>query len=211
MINTFVTNEEIKQNLCQLIQSLHQQGKSPATSTNYSFLGVQQEIFVSRSGVDKSQFQTDDFIEVNLEGQSIGQYQGIKPSAETLIHCFLYQHFPDTTCILHTHSLASTILSALSLEQQKISFTGYEVIKGIQGYQTHATTIDLPIFANEQDMQSFCQKLLHRQLELKNYGFLIAQHGLYAWGKDLAEAKRHLEVWEFMLECELELLKLQRN
>ena len=31
-------------------------------------------------------------------------------------------------------------------------------------------------------------------------GILIAGHGLYAWGEDLARAKRHLEILEFLLE-----------
>jgi methylthioribulose-1-phosphate dehydratase len=29
---------------------------------------------------------------------------------------------------------------------------------------------------------------------------LIAGHGLYAWGQDLGEARRHLEILEFLME-----------
>ena len=32
------------------------------------------------------------------------------------------------------------------------------------------------------------------------YGFLLAGHGLYTWGKTIAEAKRHIEVLEFLFE-----------
>jgi methylthioribulose-1-phosphate dehydratase len=32
------------------------------------------------------------------------------------------------------------------------------------------------------------------------HGFLIRRHGLYTWGEDLTEAKRHVEVLEFLLE-----------
>jgi len=32
------------------------------------------------------------------------------------------------------------------------------------------------------------------------HGFLIRRHGLYTWGKDLAEAARHVEILEFLLE-----------
>jgi methylthioribulose-1-phosphate dehydratase len=41
------------------------------------------------------------------------------------------------------------------------------------------------------------------------WGYLIAGHGLYAWGRDGAEAMRHLEAIEFMLECELDLRRLR--
>jgi len=32
---------------------------------------------------------------------------------------------------------------------------------------------------------------------------LVAGHGLYTWGQDLAEARRHLEVLEFLFEVAL--------
>ena len=29
------------------------------------------------------------------------------------------------------------------------------------------------------------------------YGYLIRRHGLYTWGRDLEEARRHVEIFEF--------------
>ena len=40
------------------------------------------------------------------------------------------------------------------------------------------------------------------------WGYLIDGHGLYAWGRDMAEARRHLDAFEFLLDCELELRRL---
>lgn len=196
------------QELQKLIQILHQKGQSPATSTNYSICNAEGEILISRSGVDKSQFQVTDFLKVDRAGKPLPDYTHVKPSAETLIHCFLYETFADVNCVLHSHAIAPTILSGLFASQEKMVFSGYEVIKGVRGQTTHDTSIELPIFANCQDMTAFCEGLRDRQPELNNFGFLIAKHGLYAWGQDLAEAKRHLEVWTFLLECELEMLKL---
>jgi methylthioribulose-1-phosphate dehydratase len=41
------------------------------------------------------------------------------------------------------------------------------------------------------------------------YGYLIEGHGLYTWGRDMAEAERHVEAFEFLLACELDLRRLQ--
>ncbi len=41
----------------------------------------------------------------------------------------------------------------------------------------------------------------HGAGELAAHGFLIAGHGLYAWGRDVAEARRHVEGFEFLCEC----------
>jgi methylthioribulose-1-phosphate dehydratase len=42
------------------------------------------------------------------------------------------------------------------------------------------------------------------------WGYLIEGHGLYAWGRDMAEARRHLEAFEFLICCELEMRKLRK-
>jgi methylthioribulose-1-phosphate dehydratase len=38
-------------------------------------------------------------------------------------------------------------------------------------------------------------------------GYLIAGHGLYTWGADVAEARRHVEAFDFLFTCELERLR----
>ena len=40
------------------------------------------------------------------------------------------------------------------------------------------------------------------------WGYLIDGHGLYAWGRTMVEARRHLEAFEFLFAAELELRKL---
>jgi methylthioribulose-1-phosphate dehydratase len=32
------------------------------------------------------------------------------------------------------------------------------------------------------------------------HGFLLREHGLYTWGQSLQEAKRHVEILDFLLE-----------
>ncbi|MEC8305131.1 MAG: class II aldolase/adducin family protein [Planctomycetota bacterium] len=36
------------------------------------------------------------------------------------------------------------------------------------------------------------------------------QHGLYTWGKDIDEARRHIEVYEFLFECLARKMMLKR-
>jgi len=33
------------------------------------------------------------------------------------------------------------------------------------------------------------------------HAFLLRRHGLYTWGRDLKEAKRHVEILEFLFEA----------
>jgi methylthioribulose-1-phosphate dehydratase len=97
---------DLKENMAQTIRAYHAKGWSPATSTNYSFRESSDAntLYVSRSGIDKSLFHPEDFMQVAMDGHPVLEDRGIKPSAETLIHCILYKLFPETTVILHSHS-----------------------------------------------------------------------------------------------------------
>jgi methylthioribulose-1-phosphate dehydratase len=175
-------------------------GWSPATSTNYSIRGDHQ-ITISRSGVDKSQFTAEDLIEISPQGHLSpeAQAKNYKSSAETEIHLFLYEKFPQMNCVLHTHSPLGTLMSQRFYHQKKLSFSQWEIQKGISGYPTHDSTLLLPIVANSQNMVDIIQAV-NPVMGAQTYGFLIAGHGLYAWGKDVFEAKRHIETFEFLIE-----------
>lgn len=197
--------ETIATTLASTIRNWHAKGWSPATSTNYSFRLEDQPnaIHVSRSGIDKSQFTADDFMTVDLQGKPVAGFETLKPSAETLIHCTLYALFPETQCIVHSHSVYSVLHSAV--EKDAVTIEGYEVLKGFDGISTHETTVACPIFDNTQDMVAFAEVLKAEKNRLTIPAFIMRKHGTYAWGKNLFEAKRHLETIEYLLECEWKL------
>lgn len=196
----------MKEKLAEVIRMYHHRGWSPATSTNYSFKDEEGQIWVSRSGVDKSEFQANDFITVDTDGVPTGAYVGIKPSAETLIHCVLYELFPATKVILHSHSVYPIVLSAN--EVASVQFSGYEVQKGFGGETTHNAEIMIPVFENTQDMIAFKQTLTEHVDRILHHSFIMRKHGTYAWGSTLFEAKRHLESLEYLSECEVRLRSL---
>ncbi|MFY7667369.1 MAG: methylthioribulose 1-phosphate dehydratase [Crocinitomicaceae bacterium] len=195
----------LHEELAKVIRDYNLKGWSPATSTNYSFKDELNQIWVSRSGVDKSEFKSDDFIKINSRGEAIEEFFNIKPSAETLIHCFIYQMFPETKVILHSHGVNPVIIS--TIEKSEVSFEGFEIQKGFEGQQTHLNKIKIPIFENSQEMTFFEKELVYKQSQLSNHCFIIRKHGTYAWGKTLFDAKRHLETLDYLCECKLKMIK----
>jgi methylthioribulose-1-phosphate dehydratase len=153
-------------------------------------------ICISKSGIDKAEFSPEDFMDVDLKGKALPAYSRIKSSAETMIHCKIYELFPETTVILHSHGLQNVIAGLKS--GNIIEFCGYEVQKGFDGVKSHEEKLELPIFENSQDMDFFSSKLKERTDELGHHSFLIKGHGSYAWGKTLFDAKRHLETMEYL-------------
>jgi methylthioribulose-1-phosphate dehydratase len=195
----------LHEELAKVIRDYNLKGWSPATSTNYSFKDELNQIWVSRSGVDKSEFKSDDFIKINSSGEAMEELTNIRPSAETLIHCFIYQMFPETKVILHSHGVNPVLVS--SIEKSEVSFEGFEIQKGFEGQKTHLNRITIPIFENSQEMTFFEKELVYKQSQLSNHCFIIRKHGTYAWGKTLFEAKRHLETLDYLCECKLKMIK----
>jgi methylthioribulose-1-phosphate dehydratase len=90
----------------------------------------------------------------------------------------------------------------------KFCFSGYEVLKGLPNIKTHDAAVEIPIFENDQDMVRFSTMLKQKQNLLNSNAFLMEKHGLYVWGSSLFEAKRHLEIYEFLLDIELTLKQI---
>lgn len=191
--------------LLEAIRFFNQKGWSPATSTNYSVRSPNPtEYIISRSGVDKSKFALSDLILINPKGEVLPPFNkpGIKSSAETEIHTHIYEKYPEVKCVLHTHSVLGTVLSQKFVSEKQIRFEGFEIQKGLEGNMTHELESILPIVPNSQDMRDILKNMDHHFVEKPSiHGFLIAGHGLYTWGKDIATAKRHIETYEFLFEC----------
>ena len=193
--------------LIAMTRSLSARGWTPATSSNFSMRIDGQHAAITVSGRDKGQLDADDFMVVDMKGHPVATEQ--RPSAETLLHTQLYRRFNEVGCVLHTHSQTQTVASLLFADRGHVRLEGYELLKALSGNETHETVLDLPVLSNSQDMPSLAEAvdlLLDRG---SCSGYLIAGHGLYAWGRDGAEAMRHLEAIEFMLSCELDLLRLR--
>ncbi|CAD1791235.1 methylthioribulose 1-phosphate dehydratase [Xanthomonas arboricola pv. juglandis] len=198
---------ELAQLLIRNIRELAQAGWTPATSSNFSHRLDEQHAAITVSGRDKGRLVEEDIMVVDFDGLAVGR--PLRPSAETLLHTQLYRRFPEIGCVLHTHSPVQTIASRLYAGAGVIRLEGYELLKAFEGNTTHETAVDVPVFANTQDMQVLAaqvEALLDKQ---SLWGYLIEGHGLYAWGRNMAEARRHLEAFEFLLHCELQLLKLR--
>jgi methylthioribulose-1-phosphate dehydratase len=190
------------------VRELSDRGWTPATSSNFSQRIDDRHIAITVSGRDKGRLTEADIMVVDLDGQPVATTQ--KSSAETLLHSQLYKRFPEIGCVLHTHSLTQTVASRLYAGHGHVHLEGYELLKAFAGNTTHETSVELPVLPNSQDMTTLAAQvdcLLDRQ---SMWGYLIDGHGLYAWGRDMAEARRHLEAFEFLLGCELELRRLQR-
>lgn len=181
-----------------------QRGWSVGTSSNYSVVVLRDplELVVTASGKDKGRLTRGDFVRISASGKPTTDGQP-KSSAETLLHVIAASQ-PGVGAVLHTHSIWSTLLSDLFHAQGGFEISGYEMLKGLEGVTTHQHTSWVEIFENTQDIPVLAEQVRERLTDANDplqHGYLIHKHGLYTWGRDLDEARRHVEIFEFLFEC----------
>jgi methylthioribulose-1-phosphate dehydratase len=177
-----------------------QRGWVAATSGNFSRRLAGGRIAITASGRDKGSLTPADFVAFDTAGPVPA---GI--SAEAPLHVSLYGRDPAIGAVLHVHSVAATLASLRDEAKGEIVLAGYEMLKALAGVVTHETSISVPIFANDQDVPALAARVEARLAgSAGEVGYLIAGHGLYTWGRTVAEARRHVEAFDFLLTCELE-------
>jgi methylthioribulose-1-phosphate dehydratase len=189
------------EHLAELGRDFHRRGWALGTSGNFSAV-VQRDplrLAITASSLDKSRLLPEHILEVDGDGNVLKPTNG-KPSAETLLHVAIVRS-TGAGAVLHTHSVWSTILSDYHIGHGGFFIEGYEMLKGLVGVGTHEHREWIPILENSQDMKELAAETQRVLADNPNvHGFLIRRHGMYTWGKDLAEAARHVEILEFLLE-----------
>lgn len=182
--------------MIQIGEFCHQRDWVPASAGNFSARLDNNTILVTRSGAHKGYLSADDFLHADLDGQTLDIDK--TPSAETLLHCERYRALPEVNAVLHTHSLASTLIpSALGT----LRLENYELLKIFGGIKSHQSQVDIPILENDQDMPKLAAQV---SAAAPAHAYIIAGHGIYVWGDDLRQCQNRLEAMEFLLNCELQ-------
>ena len=198
--STLATFSEIADQLGEVGRNFYSRGWVLGTSGNFSTV-INREplrLAITSSGMDKAELTLNHILQIDGQGNVLtGSGQ---PSAETSLHLAIVR-LRKAGAVLHTHSVWSNILSDVHAANRGLRIEGFEMLKGLEGVSTHEHTEWLPIVENSQNMRELASAVegsLTRHPD--SHGFLLRRHGLYTWGKDLAEAKRHVEILEFLLE-----------
>jgi methylthioribulose-1-phosphate dehydratase len=157
------------------------------------------QICITASGNDKGALDETHFLEIDDNADVL---QGFgTPSTETLLHLTIYRMLAGTESILHTHSVWGTVLSEAFYKEGAIEIEGYEMLKGLAGVKTHEHRETVPIIENSQDYVALSHVVENVIRENPGiHGIYLRRHGLYTWGESIAQARRHVEVFEFLFE-----------
>ncbi|PYT95619.1 MAG: methylthioribulose 1-phosphate dehydratase [Acidobacteria bacterium] len=188
------------ESLADIGRGFYSRGWVLGTSGNFSAVTSRKplRLAITSTGLDKGSLAAGQFLEID-DKANVVRGDG-RPSAEALLHLAIV-HGAGAGAVLHTHSVWSTVLSGSHARHGGLALEGYEMLKGLAGVQTHKHREWLPILENSQDMVELANRVTNTLRENpETHGFLLQEHGLYTWGESLADAKRHVEILEFLME-----------
>jgi len=191
---------KVAESLAEIGRGFYARGWVLGTSGNFSAVVARKplRLAITSTGLDKGSLRPEQFLEMD-ETANVIRGNG-RPSAEALLHLAIVRSV-DAGAVLHTHSVWSTVLSGTHARHGGIALEGYEMLKGLAGVATHKHREWLPILENTQDMVELAGRVSRTLGQTPGiHGFLLQEHGLYTWGESLAEAKRHVEILEFLME-----------
>lgn len=188
--------------LCAVAAELGAQGLCQGTGGNFSVVVRRRplELLITPSGRDKRSLTAADLLLVGADGRS-SVAGGRRPSAEAPLHAAIAES-TGAGAVLHTHSVSATLLGDHYRPPGGFTLRGFEMLKGLAGIRSHEEEVWVPVLPNSQDMarlRTEVEGLLRARPGL--HGLLLAGHGLYTWGGDLFEARRQVEIYEFLFEC----------
>jgi L-ribulose-5-phosphate 4-epimerase len=201
--------EQLKAQVCQANLGLVAKGLVIETWGNASGLDRARGLMVIKpSGVPYDGMKAKHMVVVSLADGKVVE-GNLKPSSDTATHLVLYRAFPKIGGVVHTHSLFATAWA-----QAQRGLPSYGTTQADYWYGDVPCTRLLKPAEIKNDYEANTGEVIvetFRKLKfdpLQHPAVLVASHGPFTWGKDVADAVHNAGVLEFVCRLASETLKL---
>lgn len=185
-----MNEQQLRSELVRFTKLLDQQGFSHGSAGNLS-VRYGEGFLITPSGFGAEGLTDHDIVFVHLSGKSQGRWQ---PSSEWLFHRDIYQNRPEFCAVIHTHSTAATTLACMRRDippfHYMLALLGGDSLRCAE-YATFGT-------------QALSDNALIAMKDRK--ACLLANHGMIAAGKNLADAYKYTVEVENLSEMYLRIL-----
>ncbi|WP_413810615.1 methylthioribulose 1-phosphate dehydratase [Streptomyces sp. OE57] len=191
--------------LARFAALLYQRGWMPGTSGNLSMRlqGADDLILITASGRDKGELTARDMTVVSTRTDRPVAPDALRASAETAIHTALYRT-AHAGAVIHVHAPYSTAIACrtnITTHTGLLRLKQFELLKGLG--LADPSTADVPVFPNWPDVSRIAADIARHYADTPDAPpcLLLSDHGVTAWGEDLAQARNRLECIEAI--CQL--------
>ncbi len=199
--------KQLKRQVCQANLDLVAKGLVIETWGNASAIDRERGLVVIKpSGVPYAKMRPGHMVVVSLAtGKAVGG--GLAPSSDTPTHLVLYRAFPEIGGVAHTHSLYATAWA-----QAKTDLPAYGTTQADYWHGDVPCTRPLRPAEIRTHYEANTGKVIAERFKgldpLRHPAVLVASHGPFTWGKNVAEAVHNAGVLEFVARLASETLRL---
>ncbi len=193
--------EQTKLLLCELLGNFYRLGWCTGTGGGIS-VKVPGGYLMAPSGVAKEYVRPQELFELDEEFKvtNSSRLDGLRLSECAPLFASIYRKC-GAGSVIHTHSVAIVLATRHETKSETLCFERLEMIKGIRG-ASYLDRHQVPIIPNtprECDLEASLTRALDR-LAANAHAVFVRDHGAYIWGRDVMEAKRHAEVYEWLCQ-----------
>jgi L-ribulose-5-phosphate 4-epimerase len=199
--------EQLKRQVCEANLDLVAQGLVIQTWGNAS--GVDRasgRVVIKPSGVPYSKMRAQHMVVVSLKTGKVLEGK-LSPSSDTATHLVLYRAFPKIGGVVHTHSLHATAWA-----QARCALPSYGTTQADYWYGEVPCTRLLTPAEIKRDYETNTGQVIVETFNkldpMHHPAVLVASHGPFTWGKDVADAVRNAGILEFVAQLASETLRL---
>jgi L-ribulose-5-phosphate 4-epimerase len=199
--------EKLKAEVCAANLDLVARGLVIETWGNASGIDRARGLVVIKpSGMAYSGMKPKHMIVVSLADGKVVE-GNLKPSSDTPTHLILYHAFKEIGGVVHTHSLYATAWA-----QAGKSLPSYGTTQADYWYGEVPCTRKMKPAEIKTDYEVNTGKVIAETFRKKNPlhhpAVLVASHGPFTWGKDIAAAVHNANVLEFIARLASETLRI---
>jgi L-ribulose-5-phosphate 4-epimerase len=199
--------ESLKKDVCQANLDLVARGLVIETWGNVSGIDRERSLMVIKpSGVPYSGMKPEHMSVVSLSDGKLVEGK-FKPSSDTATHLVLYRAFPTIGGVVHTHSLYATAWA-----QAGKGIPSYGTTQADYWYGDVPCTRLLKPSEIKSDYEANTGHVIVETFKkvnpLEHPAVLVASHGPFTWGKNVADAVHNAGVLEFVARLASETLRI---
>jgi L-ribulose-5-phosphate 4-epimerase len=158
--------------------------------------GISREeglVVIKPSGVPYKDMRPEHLVVTDLEGKTVDGH--LRPSSDLPTHLVLYKQFPAIGGVAHTHSEYATAWAQARKAIPCFGTTHADYFHGEVLVTPEMTDSEV---ANDYEKQTgdVIVRALRSTDPLATPGILVANHGPFAWGKDVREAAHNAAILE---------------
>ncbi len=199
--------EELKKRVYDANLRLVAEGLVIQTWGNASAIDREHDLVVIKpSGVPYADMRPEQMAVVSLETGNVVDGR-LKPSLDTATHLVLYRAFKDIGGVVHTHSLYATAWAQARKAIPAYGTTQADYWHGAVPC-TRALTPKEIQGDYEENTGGVIAETFKKLNPLEHPAVLVASHGPFTWGRDVAGAVHNAVVLEFVARLAGETLRL---